>query len=71
VGRHLRGEAEGERILRRMIRVHSKQVRIFKLVTNKKLPFCWVVDWVMRDPRKGLRRQLLQWVLYWLMDRCA
>jgi geranylgeranyl reductase len=71
VGRHLRGDVEGERMLRHMIRVHKKQVRIFKLVTNKKLPFCWMVDWVMRDPRKGLRRYLLQWVLYWLMDRCA
>lgn len=71
VGRHLRGDAEGERMLRHMIRVHKKQVRIFKVVTNKRLPFCWMVDWVMRDPRKGLRRYLLQWVLYWLMDRCA
>jgi geranylgeranyl reductase len=71
VGRHLRGDPEGERIIRHMIRVHRKQVRLFKLVTNKKLPFCWMVDWVMRDARKGVRRWLLQWVLYWLMDRCA
>jgi len=55
--------------MRRLVAVHKKQVRIFKLVTNKKLPFCWLVDWVMRDPRKGLRRWLLEWVLYWLMDR--
>jgi geranylgeranyl reductase len=71
VGKFLRGDAEGERIVRRLARIHRKQALIFRLVTNKKLPFCWVVDWIMRDPRKGLRRWLLQWVLYWLMDRSA
>jgi len=71
VGKFLRGDADGERIVRRLARIHRKQALIFRLVTNKKLPFCWVVDWIMRDPRKGLRRWLLQWVLYWLMDRSA
>jgi geranylgeranyl reductase len=69
VGRFLRGDAGGETLLRHLERVHNKQVRIFKLVTNKNLPFCWMVDWVMADPRKGLRRWLLHRVLYWLMDR--
>ena len=69
VGKHLRGDPEGERLLRHLARLNKKQVRIFRLVTNKNLPFCWIVDWVMRDPRKGLRRWLLEWVLYWLMDR--
>jgi flavin-dependent dehydrogenase len=69
VGKFLRGDATGEGLMRHLALVHRKQVRIFKLVTNKKLPFCWMVDWVMRDPRRGLRRWLLQWVLYWLMDR--
>jgi flavin-dependent dehydrogenase len=71
VGRALRGDASGEAEMKRLERVHRKQARIFKLVTNKKLPFCWLVDWVMRDPRRGIRRHLLQWVLYWLMDRCG
>jgi geranylgeranyl reductase len=71
VGRHLCGASEGERIMRRLARVHRQQVRLFKLVTHKRLPFCWVVDWVMRDPRRGLRRWALQWVLYWLMERCG
>jgi flavin-dependent dehydrogenase len=69
VGQFLRGNRAGEGILRHLEKIHRKQVRIFKLVTNKRLPFCWMVDWVMRDPRRGLRRWLLQWVLYWLMDR--
>jgi len=69
VGKFLRGDTAGEQLLRHLARVHHRQARIFKLVTNKRLPFCWVVDWVMRDPRKGIRRFLLQWVLYWLMDR--
>ena len=69
VGRCLAGDASGEVVMRHLARVHRKQARIFKLVTNRKLPFCWLVDWVMRDPRKGARRFLLQWVLYWLMDR--
>jgi geranylgeranyl reductase len=69
VGKFLRSDPAGEKLMRRLVAVHKKQVRIFKLVTNKKLPFCWLVDWVMRDPRKGLRRWLLEWVLYWLMDR--
>jgi hypothetical protein len=57
--------------MRHLARVHRKQVRIFKLVTNKKLPLCWIVDWIMRDSRRGVRRWLLEWVLYWLMDRCG
>jgi flavin-dependent dehydrogenase len=69
VGKFVRGDAAGEKLLRHLAHVHRRQVRIFKLVTNKKLPFCWMVDWVMRDPRNGLRRWVLQWVLYWLMDR--
>ena len=69
VGKFLRGDPAGEKLMRHLARVHNRQVRIFKLVTNKRLPLCWMVDWVMRDPRKGLRRWLLQWVLYWLMDR--
>jgi flavin-dependent dehydrogenase len=69
VGKVLRGDATGEGLMRHLARVHRKQVLIFKLLTNKKLPFCWLADWVIRDPRKGLRRKLLQWVLYWLMDR--
>ncbi len=71
VGRALRGDREGEAIMRHLERVHRKQARIFKLVTNRKLPFCWMVDWVFRNPRRGLRRFLLEWVLYWLMDRCG
>jgi geranylgeranyl reductase len=71
VGRYLRGDDEGETIMRHLARVHRKQVRIFKLVTNKKLPLCWIVDWIMRDSRRGVRRWLLEWVLYWLMDRCG
>jgi flavin-dependent dehydrogenase len=69
VGRTLCGDATGPKTMRHLARVHRRQVRIFRLVTNRKLPFCWMVDWVMRDPRKGLRRHLLEWVLYWLMDR--
>ena len=71
VGKVLRGDVAGESLMRHLVWVHRKQVRIFKLVTNKRLPFCWMVDWVIRDPRRGLRRHLLQWVLYWLMDRCG
>jgi 2-polyprenyl-6-methoxyphenol hydroxylase-like FAD-dependent oxidoreductase len=71
VGNVLRDKPEGERLMRHLVRVHRQQARIFKLVTNKRLPFCWLVDWVMRDPRKGIRRWLLQWVLYWLMDRSS
>jgi flavin-dependent dehydrogenase len=71
VGKHLRGDARGDAVMQHLARVHRKQARIFKLVTNKQLPFCWMVDWVMRDPRAGIRRRLLEGVLYWLMDRCG
>ena len=71
VGKLLKGDPEGEQILKHLAKVHRKQVWLFKLVTNKKLPFCWFIDWIMRDARHGLRRFLLQYVLYWLMDRSA
>lgn len=69
VGKFLRGDVQGEAVMRHLAHVHRKQARLFRLVTNKKLPFCWIVDWIMRDARRGPRRWLLQWVLYWLMDR--
>ncbi len=65
----MRGDQDGEKVMRHLAKVHRKQVRLFKLVTNRRLPFCWIVDWVFRDPRRGIRRFLVEWALYWLMDR--
>jgi flavin-dependent dehydrogenase len=71
IGKHLRGDPEGERTLNHLAKVHRRQVWLFRLVTHKRLPFCWVIDWILKDARHGLRRRLMQWVLYWLMDRCG
>jgi len=68
VAKFILGDAEGERILDKMVANHRKQVRIFNLMTNRKLPFCWFIEWLFRNPGKGLRRRIFDGVFWKLME---
>lgn len=68
IARDILGDADGERIMRRLESAHRWQVRIYKLATDTRLPFIWMIDWVMRDPRRGIRRKMVEWLLFKFMD---
>ena len=68
VARFILGDGEGERILAKMVTNHRKQVRIFGLMTNRKLPLCWFIEWLFRNPGRGLRRRIFDGVFWNLME---
>jgi flavin-dependent dehydrogenase len=68
VAKFILGDGEGERILGKMVANHRKQVRIFNLMTNRKLPLCWFIEWLFRNPGKGLRRWIFDRVFWRLME---
>ena len=68
VAKFILGDGEGERILAKMVANHRKQVRIFNLMTNRKLPLCWFIEWLFRNPGQGLRRWIFDRVFWRLME---
>jgi flavin-dependent dehydrogenase len=68
VAKFILGDSEGERILAKMVAAHRKQVRIFDLMTNRKLPLCWFIEWLFRNPERGLRRRIFGGVFWNLME---
>jgi flavin-dependent dehydrogenase len=68
VARHIRGDPEGRRIMKRMAGAHAWQVRLFRLFTDTRLPFCWMLDWVLQNPNGRVRRKLFDWVFWNLID---
>jgi flavin-dependent dehydrogenase len=68
VAKFIRGDAEGERILAKMVTDHRKQVRTFNLMTNRRLPLCWLIEWLFRHPQSGFRRRLFDRVFWNLME---
>jgi len=68
VAKFILGDSEGERILVKMVAAHRKQVRIFDLMTNRKLPLCWFIEWLFRNPERGLRRRIFGGVFWNLME---
>ncbi|MEW6035103.1 MAG: NAD(P)/FAD-dependent oxidoreductase, partial [Candidatus Micrarchaeota archaeon] len=68
VARHIRGDPEGRRIMERLASAHKWQVRIYKLATDTRLPFCWMINWILKDPRKGIRRKIFDYVFWSFMD---
>lgn len=68
VAKHILGDSEGDRIMADLVANHRKQVRIFELMTNRGLPLCWMIEWLFRNPRRGLRRRLFDRVFWKLMD---
>ncbi len=68
VARHIRNDPEGARIMSRLASTHRAQVFLFDLFTNPSLPFCWFVQWLLEDPRKGIRRGIFDYVFWRFMD---
>jgi geranylgeranyl reductase len=68
VARHIRDDPEGARILDEMGRAHGWQARIYGIATDTRLPFCWFVNWVLSDPRRGIRKKIFDWVFWKFMD---
>jgi len=64
--KHITGNPEGERIMQRLVAAHRWQVLIFHLATGT--PLRWVIDWMLKDPRKGVRRKIFDYVFWSFMD---
>ncbi len=67
VAKAIIGDPEGRKIMKKLSDTHIWQVRIFDLATNTKLPFCWIINWILQDPRKGIRRKIFDFVLWKLI----
>jgi geranylgeranyl reductase len=68
VAKFILGDPEGQTILAKMVKAHRKQVRIFNLMTNRKLPLCWFIEWLFRKPGSGLRKRIFDNVFWKLME---
>ncbi|MEW6722815.1 MAG: NAD(P)/FAD-dependent oxidoreductase [Candidatus Micrarchaeota archaeon] len=68
VARHIRGDPEGARVLEEMGRAQVWKARIYGLATDTRLPFCWIISWILSDPRRGIRRKMFDWVFWKFMD---
>jgi len=68
VAKHILGKPEGRAIMKRMADAHIWQVRLFNLFTNPRLPFCWMLNWVLENPNGKVRRKLFDWVFWNLID---
>lgn len=66
VAKSILEKPEGKKIMRKLANAHRWQVRIFHLATET--PIRWVIDWILKDPRKGLRRKVFDWVFWSFMD---
>ena len=42
--------------------------RVYDLATDTRLPFCWAIDWILKDPRSGIRRKMFDFVFWSFMD---
>lgn len=51
-----------------MARAHAWYALIYDLATDIRLPFCWAIDWILKDPRSGMRRRLFDFVFWSFMD---
>ncbi|MBU1681822.1 NAD(P)/FAD-dependent oxidoreductase [Candidatus Micrarchaeota archaeon] len=65
--KHILGNSGGQKIMNKLVSTHKWQVLIFDLATNTKLPFCWIINWILQDPRKGVRRKIFDFVLWKLI----
>ncbi len=68
VARHILGDHEGERIMEELARKMKWKVLIFDLATDTRLPFCWTIDWILSDPRRGIRKKIFDFVLWRFMN---
>ncbi|MBU0531965.1 NAD(P)/FAD-dependent oxidoreductase [Candidatus Micrarchaeota archaeon] len=65
IAKHILRKPEGEKIMKSLESAHRWQVLMFDLAT--KSPFCWIINWILEDPRKGIRRKIFNWVLWKFM----
>ncbi|MFH0737698.1 MAG: NAD(P)/FAD-dependent oxidoreductase [Candidatus Micrarchaeota archaeon] len=68
VAKFILGKPEGERMMRRLEDAHKWQVLIFHLATDERLPIRWMLDYVLKDPRKGIRRRIFDFVFWKFME---
>lgn len=68
VAKHILGKPEGKKIMGDLAGAHRWQVLMFDLATNTSLPFCWVINWILQDPRKGIRKKIFNFVLWKFMS---
>ncbi len=68
VARHIRGDPDGERIMGKLASTHRMQVLLFDLFSNPSLPFCRFVEWVLENPKKGIRKRIFDFVFWRFMD---
>jgi flavin-dependent dehydrogenase len=68
VAKFILGDPEGQTILAQMVKAHRRQVRIFNLMTNRRLPLCWFIEWLFRNPGSGLRKRIFDNVFWKLME---
>lgn len=67
VAKFILGDPEGEAIMAKMVAEHRKQVRIFKLMTDRRLPLCWFIDWLFRSPGRGVRGRMFDRIFWRLI----
>lgn len=68
VAKHILGRPEGAKIMSNLASAHNWQVLMFELATNTSLPFCWGINWILEDPRKGIRKRIFDFVLWRFMS---
>ena len=68
VAKYIRGDKDGEKLLENLASAHKWQALIYDLATDTRLPFCWAINWILQDPRKGIRRKMFDWVFWKFME---
>ena len=66
VAKHILGDTEGARIMERLASTHKSQVLLFDIFTRE--PFCRAFEWVLRNPKEGLRKRLFDYIFWKFMD---
>jgi len=68
VAKHIRNDPEGKRIMDRMESTHRAQVLLFSVFSNPDLPFCRLVEWVLENPSKGIRKKIFDFIFWRFFD---
>jgi geranylgeranyl reductase len=57
---------DGEKIMEKMASVHKAQVLLFDLANV--WPFCWIVHWILENPKGFFRGRIFNYVFWKFMD---
>ncbi|VVC03478.1 Digeranylgeranylglycerophospholipid reductase [Candidatus Bilamarchaeum dharawalense] len=66
VAKFIRRDPEGQKIMNSMQNAHRWQVLIFDIATA--WPFCWLVHWILSNPKGWLRSKIFNYVFWKFMD---